>query len=77
MTKSIVYLMFMSSICNSFAQTDLNEAPLIKVKQGIIKGLKETSDNGKKFYSYYGIPYAEPPVHRLRFRVSRFIMSFL
>lgn len=45
-------------------------APVIKIKQGAVTGVKEISENGKrKFHSYYNIPYAEPPINNLRFKV--------
>ncbi|KAB7501066.1 Venom carboxylesterase-6, partial [Armadillidium nasatum] len=45
-----------------------NEVPLVRVKQGLIRGIQEESLNGKKFFSYMSIPFAEPPVGKLRFR---------
>ena len=34
-----------------------------------VKGKSQLSLNGKKFYSFQGIPYAEPPVDELRLKV--------
>ncbi|KAB7502036.1 Esterase SG1, partial [Armadillidium nasatum] len=45
-----------------------DEVPLVRVKQGLIKGIKENSTEGKDFYSYLSIPYAEPPNGNLRFK---------
>ncbi|XP_065209356.1 juvenile hormone esterase-like [Planococcus citri] len=39
----------------------------VSTKQGILKGGLEKSRGGRIFYSFYGIPYAEPPVGELRF----------
>ena len=39
---------------------------------GAVKGSKEKSENGKSFCSFRGIPYAAPPVGRLRFKVDIF-----
>ncbi|KAL7645206.1 UNVERIFIED_CONTAM: hypothetical protein RMT77_003592 [Armadillidium vulgare] len=66
--KPFVLTLFSLAIYNTLAETEIDMAPSIKVKQGIITGLKEISENGKIFYSYYGIPYAEPPVNKLRFK---------
>ncbi|KAM7291765.1 cholinesterase 1 [Ixodes scapularis] len=41
--------------------------PIVETNQGKLKGLL-TSVHGKPVQVYYGIPYAEPPVHQLRFR---------
>lgn len=44
---------------------------IVKVKQGSLEGKEETSVlTGKKLFSFMGIPYAQPPVGELRFRVS-------
>lgn len=48
---------------------------IVRVKQGRISGKKEKSKNfNTEFYSFYGVPYAEPPIEGLRFEVSSLIM---
>ncbi|KAL7637557.1 UNVERIFIED_CONTAM: hypothetical protein RMT77_012285 [Armadillidium vulgare] len=44
------------------------DAPLVQTQQGLIRGVKDVSVKGKEFYSYLGIPFAEPPVGELRFK---------
>lgn len=46
------------------------EAPLVKVKQGQLRGIIEKNINGKSFLAFRGIPYAKPPVGNLRFKVT-------
>ncbi|CAN7987028.1 unnamed protein product [Ixodes hexagonus] len=43
------------------------QAFIIGIKQGQLKGLQETV-SGQSVQVYLGIPYAEPPLHHLRFR---------
>ncbi|XP_044731315.1 uncharacterized protein LOC123294258 [Chrysoperla carnea] len=50
------------------AMTDFK---VVRVKQGELRGRAEYNFNGEKFYSYKGIPYAAPPVGKLRFKAPR------
>jgi hypothetical protein len=43
---------------------------LVTIAQGAARGSVMTSLHGRDFCSYRGIPFAEPPVGELRFRVS-------
>ena len=46
------------------------EAPIIQTKSGKISGIIEESFSGINYFSYLGIPFAEPPIGNLRFKVS-------
>ncbi|CAN8026580.1 unnamed protein product [Ixodes persulcatus] len=46
---------------------NIGEEKIVKIKQGKLKGRLETV-SGKSIQAYFGIPFAEPPVHHLRFR---------
>ncbi|XP_063590806.1 cholinesterase 2-like [Penaeus indicus] len=43
-------------------------APVVKVAEGRVSGVTETSTKGRDFHSYYGVPFAKPPVGRLRLK---------
>lgn len=43
--------------------------PAINISQGIVCGVEEKLPNRGSFYSFKGIPYAEPPIGPLRFGV--------
>ncbi|XP_068231188.1 cocaine esterase-like isoform X2 [Palaemon carinicauda] len=45
-----------------------NEGPVISTEGGQVSGVVEEATQGKLFYSYYGIPFAEPPLGDLRFK---------
>ncbi|XP_059046859.1 esterase E4-like [Achroia grisella] len=40
----------------------------VRVAQGVLQGKKCTTYNGKEYYSFEGIPYAKPPIGKLRFQ---------
>lgn len=41
---------------------------ILKTKLGSLEGVKSTSSKGNAFYSFLGVPYAEPPTGEFRFR---------
>ena len=45
------------------------EVPKVKIPLGGIRGYYKISENGRQFEAYEGIPYASPPVGKLRFKV--------
>ncbi|XP_063621703.1 esterase FE4-like, partial [Cydia splendana] len=46
----------------------LQNEPIVTVKQGKLQGATDTLYDGTTYYSFKGIPYAQPPVGQLRFR---------
>ncbi|XP_011870237.1 PREDICTED: venom carboxylesterase-6-like isoform X2 [Vollenhovia emeryi] len=46
-------------------------APRVKTPKGAIKGYYKISQHGRKYEAYEGIPYALPPVGKLRFKPPR------
>ncbi|KAL0822713.1 hypothetical protein ABMA28_004731 [Loxostege sticticalis] len=40
----------------------------VKVMQGILKGGKSQTENGFEYYEFLGVPYAKPPIGKLRFK---------
>lgn len=50
-----------------------NKKLQLEISNGIIQGKKQaTEKKHMTYYSFQGIPYAQPPVQNLRFRVSLF-----
>jgi hypothetical protein len=46
-----------------------HNAPTVHVQQGTLRGTYLTSRFGRKFAAFQGIPYAQPPIGDLRFKV--------
>ncbi|CAF4745100.1 unnamed protein product [Pieris macdunnoughi] len=58
--------LFILFLCQLFATHCRVE---VKLKQGVILGTTEVSVfNGRTFYAFYGVPYAQAPVGKLRFK---------
>ncbi|XP_042894419.1 cholinesterase 2-like [Penaeus japonicus] len=43
-------------------------APVVTLMEGRVSGMNELSTKGKEFFSYYGIPYAKPPLEKLKLK---------
>lgn len=49
----------------------INESPVAEIPSlGNVVGSVKFSESGRKYHSFRGIPYAEPPIGDLRFKVS-------
>ena len=45
-------------------------APLVTIKQGTLRGTVFDNLEGGQYFSFLGIPYAQPPIGELRFKVN-------
>lgn len=62
---SICLILALVVIVNSY-----ENAPRVKTPLGGIKGYYKISANGRQYEAYEGIPYALPPIGKLRFKVK-------
>lgn len=60
-------ILLLANIILANAETDY---PKLKTPLGDIRGYYKTSENGRLYEAYEGVPYAFPPVGKLRFKVS-------
>lgn len=49
----------------------------VTVEQGKLKGKTDIDSAGNVFYSFQGIPFAKPPLGKLRFKVITTLVSTL
>lgn len=50
---------------------------VLQIYPGQIKGSILKSRDGREFHGFQGIPYAEPPVGNLRFKVGAIILYII
>ena len=51
---------------------------VVTTKAGKVQGVKlESYFSGAEYYAFYGVPYAQPPIADLRFRVIIYTLLFL
>lgn len=48
--------------------------PLVQIEQGELRGVVCKNNEGK-YIAFKGIPYAKPPVGKLRFKVSVYVLE--
>lgn len=41
---------------------------IVQTRSGFVEGITQKNQNGENFYSFRGIPYAQPPLGELRFK---------
>jgi hypothetical protein len=58
-------------------QQSMIDGPIVQIKQGTLRGAIQTNVDGENYLSFRGIPFAEPPVGILRFKVSTLINNKL
>ncbi|KAJ2949302.1 hypothetical protein O0L34_g6254 [Tuta absoluta] len=60
--KLLVVLSFVALVTGQGAN------PVVRISHGLLQGSWKTSDSGRTFASFEGVPYARPPVGKYRFR---------
>lgn len=70
--KMIRVLILLSVIVSSALSAE-EDAPVVKVENGFLRGKLMKSQNGRKIFSFTSIPFAKPPLGELRFQVRIFV----
>jgi hypothetical protein len=58
-----------------FAANSCTALIVVQTQHGPVEGTIKTTDLGKNYFHFMGIPYARPPVGSLMFRVSLWLPS--
>ena len=69
-----IYVTCAVVFASKFTRADIDEyqrSPVAQTESGAVVGKIETLPHGKSVHEYLGIPYAEPPVGRLRFAAPK------
>lgn len=50
----------------------MSERIVVSTKNGKVRGIKKSSEySGAEYYSFYGIPFGQPPTNTLRYKVNQ------
>ncbi|XP_056644899.1 juvenile hormone esterase-like isoform X1 [Diorhabda sublineata] len=52
------------------------DSPVVTVSEGRLRGRQSDNLDGEKFYSFLGIPYAQPPIGELRFKAPEAVKAW-
>ncbi|XP_034832499.1 venom carboxylesterase-6-like [Maniola hyperantus] len=62
---TIIFIVAIVAIVSSQSAT---QGPKVRVASGILQGIRRVSTNGRSFVSFFGVPYARPPIGKYRLR---------
>lgn len=68
---------FVFCLMTSLASIWASERPTVTSQKGQIVGLEEKSFSGRNYFAFKRIPYAEPPLKELRFKVTNLVNVIL
>jgi hypothetical protein len=60
---------------SSVSSAPKEPSPVVATKNGKVQGVVSSSRGGRDFFEFLGIPFAKPPVGKLRFEVNLQIIS--
>lgn len=62
-------------VCDKDVLARTSESLKVKINSGPLVGRHLTTHNGRPIRAFMGIPYAQPPVGDLRFKVCKLLMD--
>uniref|UniRef100_A0A1B6E0H5 Carboxylic ester hydrolase n=1 Tax=Clastoptera arizonana TaxID=38151 RepID=A0A1B6E0H5_9HEMI len=68
MQFKVLTLILLSVVINHTFVFGKDSFPEVTIEQGVLRGIYEKTYTGRKFAAFRGIPYAQPPVGKQRFK---------
>ncbi|XP_053653245.2 carboxylic ester hydrolase [Cherax quadricarinatus] len=68
MRYAVIAAMVVMAATGAATDSEAGERPVVATQDGRIAGFKEFSTEGKPFYSFHSIPFAKPPIGKLRLK---------
>lgn len=65
----MMYIIFYLLLICACSLATNSQFPVVETESGFVSGLLSKTWKGKTIYTFEGIPYATPPVGKLRFQV--------
>jgi len=69
MERPVPIVVLLLLLAGTWAEVAKN-VPVVVTEEGSISGVIEESVKGRTIYTYYGVPFAKPPVGPLRLKVG-------
>lgn len=73
MLRSLIAFIWLITILISVTKA---QEPLLEISQGVLQGSVFQNRDGGTLYGFRRIPYAQPPIDDLRFKVNK-ILTYL
>lgn len=68
--------LFFNCFCVVISDIKVGYDDLVEVQQGLLRGHLLTTSENTAFRAFQGIPFAEPPIGKLRFQVYSTTLDF-
>ncbi len=75
--KLSIFFLLSTFFDAKFVDSYVVPSPIVTTQSGQVVGTTDNSFFSREYFSYRGIPYAEPPIGDLRFKVSTFRFKYL
>ncbi|RZC41743.1 COesterase and/or Abhydrolase 3 domain containing protein, partial [Asbolus verrucosus] len=67
MNKNVNFLLFSAITILNLTRNACGDGPIVQLPNGLIRGREDLTSQGNKFYAFEKVPYAAPPIGKLRF----------